>query len=132
MSEESKQAKNQEASILALNKAIDAVNIAWKISNMSPATALFASVVALLTMIRNSIDGKETDQVALRSLFSDISKAFGQATSGINVDEISQFTRDTVARLKETAEGIQIKLGNWDAVSQLLSAKDQEKIRPKL
>ena len=52
------------------------------------------------TRIQDSIDGKETDHVALRLLFGDISKAFDQATSGTNVDEISQFTRDTVARLK--------------------------------
>ena len=52
------------------------------------------------TRIQDSIDGKEIDHVALRLLFGDISKAFDQATSGINVDEISQFTRDTVARLK--------------------------------
>lgn len=52
MSEESQQAKNQEAAILALNKAIDAVNIAWKISSMPLVTASFVSVIALLTMIR--------------------------------------------------------------------------------
>jgi hypothetical protein len=52
MSEESEQAKSQEVSILVLNQAIDAVNLAWKISNVTPATVLFASVVALLTTIR--------------------------------------------------------------------------------
>ena len=37
------------------------------------------------TRIQDSIDGKETDHVALRLLFGDISKAFDQATSTVKI-----------------------------------------------
>jgi hypothetical protein len=42
----------------------------------------------------------EQDVANLSLLCNNIIKAFDRGTSGINVDEISQFTRDVMARVQ--------------------------------
>jgi len=52
MTTESQQPKRQEGALSSLNVAIDIVNLAKEVSNVTPATAAFGSVTILLTMIR--------------------------------------------------------------------------------
>ena len=52
MAAESKQPKGREGTISALNAAAEAMNLAEKISTITPAKAIFDSVSTLLTLIR--------------------------------------------------------------------------------
>ena len=48
----SQQPKGQDATISALNLAIDGLNILKEVSSIEPIKTVFGSVIALLTMIR--------------------------------------------------------------------------------
>ena len=52
MEAESKRPKGQEAAISALNAAVEAMNLAEKISTIAPAKTVFGTVSILLTLIR--------------------------------------------------------------------------------
>ena len=52
MQAESQRPKGQEGAISALNTAIEALNLAEKISGIAPVKAVLGSVGTLLTMIR--------------------------------------------------------------------------------
>jgi len=52
MTTESQQPKNREGALSALNVAIDIVNLAKEVSDVTPAKAAFGTVGILLTMIR--------------------------------------------------------------------------------
>ena len=52
MEAESQQPKGREAAISALNEAVEAMNLAEKISTITPAKTTFGSVSTLLTLIR--------------------------------------------------------------------------------
>ena len=52
MEPESQQPKGRDATILALNGAAEAMNLAEKISSITPAKTAFGSVGTLVTLIR--------------------------------------------------------------------------------
>jgi len=52
MEQKSQRPKDREGVISLLNATIEALNLAGEISSITPATAAFASVTVLLTMIR--------------------------------------------------------------------------------
>jgi len=52
MATESQQPKNRERTLSSLNVAIDIVNLAKEVSDITPAKAAFGTVSILLTMIR--------------------------------------------------------------------------------
>jgi len=54
MEAESKQPKEREGAISALDVAIEAMNLAKEISSITPAKAVFGSVSVILTMTRVS------------------------------------------------------------------------------
>ena len=54
MDAQSQRQKGRSGTLLALNMAIEALNLANEISCIAPAKAVFGSVIVLLTMIRVS------------------------------------------------------------------------------
>ena len=52
MATTSQRPKERENAVSLLNAAIDAINLAEKISSITPATAVFGTVNVLLTMIK--------------------------------------------------------------------------------
>jgi hypothetical protein len=52
MATESQRPKGREGAISTLNAAIEAMDLAEKISSITPAKAVFGTVVVLLTMIK--------------------------------------------------------------------------------
>jgi len=52
MTTKSQQPKNREGALSSLNVAIDIVNLAKEVSDVTPAKATFGTVSILLTMIR--------------------------------------------------------------------------------
>ena len=52
MTEKSQQPKDQGGALSALNMAIDGLNFAKEVADITPAKAAFGSVAILLTMIR--------------------------------------------------------------------------------
>jgi hypothetical protein len=52
MDPKSQRSKRQDATLSALNAAIEAMNLAKEVSSMTPAKAIFGSVSVILAMIR--------------------------------------------------------------------------------
>jgi len=52
MATKSRRPKGRENTVSSLNAAIEALNLAEKISSVTPAKAVFATVSVLLTMIK--------------------------------------------------------------------------------
>ena len=112
MEAKSQQPKGREGAISALNAAIEASNLVKDLSSIAPAKTVFASINALLTLIRvcscppptifsrltpnkdSMVDG--LDYVELRLFCADICRALDQGTNGKKMDDLSQPVYDAI------------------------------------
>lgn len=114
-----------------LNIAIDALNLAKDVSVIAPAQAAFASVNALLTLIRDSI-ANDQDHVELGLNCADICKALDRGMKGKKTEDLSQSVHEAITQLTTTVAEVQNdirKQSERNRVSRLLHARnDKDKI----
>ena len=115
MATESQRPKGRENSVSLLNAAIDAMDLAEKISSITPAKAVFATVGILLTIIKVSSSSSTMrcsklkrsqestinalDYVELGLFCSDICRALDRGTNGKKLDDLSQSVCDAINQL---------------------------------
>jgi len=115
MATKSQRPKGRENSVSMLNAAIDAMNIAEKISSITPAKAVFATVGVLLAMIKVSSSpsamrcseltrSQESminamDYVELGLSCSDICRALDRGVDGKKLDDLNQSVCDAINQL---------------------------------
>ena len=113
---ESQRPKGRENAVSLLNAAIDAMNLAEKISSITPAKALFATVGVLLTMIKVSPSSSTMrcselthsqesiinalDYVELGLFCSDICRALDRGMNGKKLDHLNQSMCDAISQLR--------------------------------
>ena len=116
MATESQRPKGRENSVSLLNAAIDAMDLAEKISSITPAKAVFATVGILLTMIKVSSSSSAMgcselicfqesminalDYVELGLFCADICRALDRGMNGKKLDDLNQSVRDAISQLK--------------------------------
>ena len=115
MATKSQRPKGRENTVSLLNAAIDAMNIAEKISSNTPAKAVFATVSVLLTMIKVSPSSSAMrcseltrsqesminalDYVELGLFCSDICKALDRGMNGKKLEDLNQPVCDAINQL---------------------------------
>ena len=114
MAAKSQQPKGRENAVSSSNAAIDAMNLAEKISSITPAKAVFGTVNVLLTMIKvgfllcdkmfrltRSQESmiNELDYVDLGLFCADICRALDRGMNGKKLDDLSQPVCDAISQL---------------------------------
>ena len=115
MATESQRPKGRESAVSLLNAAIDAMDLAEKISSITPAKAVFATVSVLLAMIKvfsfpSAMGYSELtrsqesminalDYVELGLFCSDICRALDRGMDGKRLDELSQSVCNAIGQL---------------------------------
>jgi len=115
MATNSQRPKGQENAISSLNVAIDAMNLAEKISSTTPAKAVFATFNLLLVMIKVLSSPSATrcpkftrsqesitntvDYVELGLFCADVCKALDRGMDGKKMDDLSQSVCDAISQL---------------------------------
>ena len=115
MATKSQRPKGRESVVSLLNTAIDAMDLAEKISSITPAKAVFGTVGVLLTMIkvfsspsamrcpgltRNQESMiNELDYVELGLFCADICRALDRGMNGKKLDDLSQSVCDAINQL---------------------------------
>ena len=120
--------KRQDTVPSLLNMAIEAMNLAKEVSNMTPAKAVFGSVGILLTMIRvcflpfsnvlaQFIRGQDSmanksDYVELGLACADVCKALDRGMNGKKPDDLNQSVREAINQLTTWVEPAIYSLGS--------------------
>ena len=115
MTTKSQRPKERENAVSLLNAAIDAMDLAEKISSITPAKAVFATVGVLLAMIKvypsssamrcsrftRSQDSMANalDYVELGLSCADICRALDRGMNGKRLDDLSQSVCDAISQL---------------------------------
>ena len=115
MTDKSQRPEGQDGVICTLNVAIDCLNIAKEVANITPAKAVSGSVAILLAMIRVSpllFCGKdlkfthlqdtmvnEQDYIALGLACADICKALERGMGEKKLDDLSKSVCDAINQL---------------------------------
>jgi len=115
MATESQRPKGRESAVSLLNAAIDAMDLAEKISSITPAKAVFATVAVLLAMIKvfsssSAVRCPELtrsqesminalDYVELGLFCSDICRALDRGMNGKKLDNLNQSVCDAISQL---------------------------------
>ena len=115
MATDSQRPKGRENSVSLLNAAIDAMDLAEKISSITPAKAVFATVGVLLVMIKVCFSpsamrcpeltrSQESminalDYVELGLFCSDICRALNRGMNGKKLDDLNQSVCDAINQL---------------------------------
>jgi len=115
MATKSQRQKGRENSVSLLNVAIDAMDLAEKISSITPAKAVFATVGVLLAMIKVSSSSSTMrcselthsqesminalDYVELGLFCSDICRALDRGMNGKKLDDLNQSVCDAINQL---------------------------------
>ena len=113
MTDKPQQPKGQEGALSLLNVTIGSLNLVKEASSITPATAAFGAVVALLTMIRVSFltffDGcpgltrcqdtmvNDQDYVELGLYCADICNALNRGMGGKKLNDLSQSVCDAIS-----------------------------------
>jgi len=114
MATEPQRPKGRENAVSLLNVAIDTMDLAEKISSITPAKAVFATVSVLLTMIKVSSSSamrcseltrsqesmiNALDYVELGLFCSDICRALDRGMNGKKLADLSQSVCDAISQL---------------------------------
>lgn len=110
------QPKARGAVLSSLNMAIDGLNLLKEISSVTPAKAVFGSVVVLLTMIRvgfyssttrrsrlthnQDLMANDAEYVGLGLYCAEICRALERGMDGKELNELSESVRDGINRLR--------------------------------
>jgi len=115
MATESQRPEGRENTVSSLNAAIETMNLAEKISSITPAKAVFATVSVLLTMIKVSSSpsaircpkltcSQESminalDYVELGLFCSDICRALDRGVDGKKLNDLNRSVCDAINQL---------------------------------
>jgi len=115
MATESQRPKGRENAVSLLNAAIDTIDLAEKISSITPAKAVFATVSVLLTMIKVSSSSSTMrcseltrsqesminalDYVELGLFCADICRALDRGMNGKKLADLNQSVCDAISQL---------------------------------
>ena len=115
MTTNSQRPKGRENAVSLLNAAIDAMDLAEKISSITPAKAVFATVSVILTMIKVPSSSSAmrcseltrnkdsminaSDYVELGLFCADICRALDRGMNGRKLDDLNRSVCDAISQL---------------------------------